>query len=188
MESKSSMLKKLAARITTANGDVSAVQGNSMSEIIKFMQENLNVVDGELKVSALKVESAGGSVLAHFTSDVPFYSRMDAYCVCKETNDYPDLIPGEQYCLTYSVDGVTKSKTVYAVDYNGARCLADNLESDIVVTIESDYNVYLTFIFGLTPTDDGQMISGGCAYMLSSLDHGNFEIAGDIKILNIEEV
>ena len=44
-------LKKFAARIATANGDVSAVQGNSISEIISFMGENLNVdADGNLAV------------------------------------------------------------------------------------------------------------------------------------------
>ena len=47
-------LKRLAARLTTANGDVSAVPGQSICEVLDFMVKNLNVdASGYLIVSEL---------------------------------------------------------------------------------------------------------------------------------------
>lgn len=55
MASRAEELRKLAARVTTAAGDVSAVSGTSISEILDFMRENLNVNgEGKLIVSKLK--------------------------------------------------------------------------------------------------------------------------------------
>lgn len=47
-------MKKLSARITTAAGDVSAVKGNTIAEVLAFTRENLNVnADGTIKVSKI---------------------------------------------------------------------------------------------------------------------------------------
>lgn len=59
-------LIKLAARVTTAAGDTSAITGTSISEILEFMTDNLNVdANGALIVSELKlpVVSGGGGLL-----------------------------------------------------------------------------------------------------------------------------
>ena len=52
--SKVDEIKKVAAMVTTAEGDLSAVEGVSISEVIEFMADNLNVAeDGTLVVSEL---------------------------------------------------------------------------------------------------------------------------------------
>lgn len=110
MESKSSMLKKLAARITTANGDVSAVQGTSISEIIKFMKENLNVADGALKVSELKIpaEPGVGGIIAHFDSNSALFDDSESsptYYVNFDSNPIPAVEDGAEYVMRFAMNG-----------------------------------------------------------------------------------
>lgn len=49
-------LKKIAARVTTANGDVSAVPGNTIEEVLEYIVKNFNVdASGYLIVSNLLI-------------------------------------------------------------------------------------------------------------------------------------
>ena len=107
MASRAEELRKLAARVTTAAGDVSAVSGTSISEILDFMQKNLNVNgEGKLVVSEIKIPAEpgeGGEIL----SEPIYFNRL-------ANGHYSTLVPnlGFEAGKTYEIrlsDGIDDS-------------------------------------------------------------------------------
>lgn len=128
--SKASMLKKLAARITTANGDISAVQGTSISEILEFMADNLNV------------DSTGALIVSKIIKKI----IVDLSQGERETNVYYvgnepfGLTYGKTYVLKYKIDGVEKEATLPAEEHASGKVYLtlDDVEITAANTIICD--------------------------------------------------
>ena len=108
MASRAEELRKLAARVTTAAGDVSAVSGTSISEILDFMRTNLNIVDGKLKVSAIKgppVNLLSAPIIIQDTT-VKYENNFDFVLTSGKTctlEGYYTTKTGETYTFKHSV-------------------------------------------------------------------------------------
>jgi len=103
MASRAEELRKLAARVTTAAGDTSAVSGTSISEILDFMRTNLNIVDGKLKVSAIK-----GLPVNLLSAPIIVQDTTNTYT---ETLDYLTIEADKSYIFEGYYTDITTGKT-----------------------------------------------------------------------------
>ena len=105
-------LKKLAARITTAAGDIGAVKGQTIAEVIAYIQGNLNVNEnGNVKVSEIKGPSVNDDNLLSAPiviqdTTVKYENNFDFVLTSGKTctlEGYYTTKSGETYTFKHSV-------------------------------------------------------------------------------------